>query len=379
MTYIKFMANTQAEPKILPLTSARFFVALYVMLYHSVPIIPSQHGRHGALTRIIGLGYIGVPFFFLLSGFILAIVYLKNSTTINKRKFYLARFARIYPLYLMATLLDLPHFLYTQKYVTHRSWEYSLGMVVATGGLIQAWFPSLQGLNPPGWSLSAEAFFYLLFPFIGAALWRMRGKFMGIFAILMYVAGTVLVRFISVADGTMPRQTFNPLGHLYAFVLGICLARLFVWIGADSTRSQTLRRWAPWLLVGSVAAFLAIPILNLPIPELLMQHGVLIPLFALALLALASGNALIFRFFSINWLVVLGEASFALYLIHSPLDSIMRRPIQQYDIPAYLIYIALTIGLSVASLYGLETPAKRWILDKERARLETAVTSVLTA
>lgn len=371
------MATTQAESKILPLTSARFFAALYVMLYHSIPLIPSQRGHHGALKRIIGLGYVAVPFFFLLSGFILAVVYLKNSTTVDKRKFYLARFARIYPLYLAAMLLDLPHFLYVQRYIKHQSWEQTIGVLVATGSLAQAWFVNLQGLNPPGWSLSAEAFFYLLFPFIGVALWRMSGKFVWPFAILIY-AGTLLGRFISHANGSTPRQPYNPLEHLYAFVLGICLAKLFVWIGAAAVRSQTLRRWAPWLLMGSFAAFLAIPILDLPVPELLLKHGILMPLFALILLAFASGNVVISTLFSANWLVMLGEASFAVYLIHFPINSIMRYSIERYGMPVYLIYVALTIGLSVASLYWLETPARRWILDKERVRsLETEATSVL--
>ena len=130
------MATTQAESKILPLTSARFFAALYVMLFHSVPTIPSQGNPHGVLTRIIGLGYVGVPFFFLLSGFILAIVYLKNSTPIDKRKFYLARFARIYPLYpggngAGSSALSL----HPEIHQRIRVGDISIGVLLATGGL----------------------------------------------------------------------------------------------------------------------------------------------------------------------------------------------------------------------------------------------------
>ncbi len=372
------MATTQAESKILPLTSARFFAALYVMLYHSVPTIPSQGNPHGVLTRIIGLGYVGVPFFFLLSGFILCIVYLKNSTTIDKREFYLARFARIYPLFLAAMMLDLPRFIHFKRYIAHQSWGQIFGVFLATASLVQAWSVDLLGLNQPGWSLSAEAFFYLLFPFIGVALWRMSGKFTWPFALLTYLVGTRLLWFIFHTNGSIPWQRFNPLEHLYAFVLGICLAKLFLWIGAAPARSQAFRRWAPWILVGSATAFLAVPILDLRVPELLMQHGILIPLFALVLLALASGNAVISTLFSAKWLVVLGEASFAIYLIHFPMNLIMRRFIERYDMPAYLIYVVLTIALSVASLYWLETPARRWILKKEwRHSVETAATSVL--
>ncbi len=357
----------------------RFFAALYVMLFHTVPRIPSQTGQHGVVSRIIALGYVGVSFFFLLSGFILAVVYLRNLPTVDKRKFYLARFARIYPLYLTAILLDFPHFLYTQRHITHQSWVHSISVLVATGGLVQVWFTDLQGLNQPGWSLSAEAFFYLLFPFIGAALWRMRGRLMWPFAILVYAGGTLLVRIISTTNMSLQQQACSPLEHLYTFVLGICLAKFFLWIDADTARSHVLQRYAPWLLVGSLATFLAVPAFDLPISEMQLQHGILIPLFAMILLAFASGNAVISTLFSANWLVVLGEASFALYLIHVPLYTIMRHLIERYDMPAFLIYVAMTIGLSVASIYWLETPARRWILERERAvrSLDTEAKSVL--
>ena len=371
------MATTRVKPKILPLTSARFFAALYVMLFHTAPW---QNGRYGIISRILGLGYISVSFFFLLSGFILAVVYLENSPTIDRRKFYLARFARIYPVYLAALLLDLPHFLYTERYITHRSWEQTISVILATGGLIQAWFTTdLQGLNHPGWSLSVEALFYLLFPLIGAAVWRMRSGLMSLFAILTYVGGTLLVNYCSRTSLSPRQQAYSPLEHFYAFVLGICLAKFFVWIGADTVRSQALQRYAPWLLAGSLAAFLTIPAFELPISEMLLQHGVLIPLFALTLLAFSSGNEVISTLFSAKWLVVLGEASFALYLIHMPLHTILRHPIERYGMPVFLIYFSMTIGLSVASIYWLEIPARRWILEKERVRsLETEAASVST-
>ena len=373
------MTTTWVKPKILPLTSVRFFAALYVMLFHTVPGIPSHSGQHGMIARTLALGYVGVSFFFLLSGFILAVVYLRNLPTVDKRKFYLARFARIYPLYLTAILLDFPHFLYTQRHITHQSWAHSISALVATGGLVQVWFTDLQGLNQPGWSLSAEAFFYLLFPFIGAALWRMRGRLMWPLAILVYAGGALLVRIISTTNVSLQQQASSPIEHLYIFVLGICLAKFFLWIDEDTARSHALQRYAPWLVIGSLATFLAVPAFDLPISEMQLQHGILIPLFAMILLAFASGNAVISTLFSVNWLVVLGEASFALYLIHVPLYTIMRHLIERYDMPAFLIYVAMTIGLSVASNYWLETPARRWILEREQVvrSLNTEAKSVM--
>jgi peptidoglycan/LPS O-acetylase OafA/YrhL len=67
---------------------------------------------------------------------------------------------------------------------------------------------------------------------------------------------------------------------------------------------------------------------------------------------------------SAKWLLVLGEASFALYLIHMPLYTIMRRLIEGLGGAGLLLYLVTCIGLSVASIYWLEIPARRWILDR---------------
>jgi peptidoglycan/LPS O-acetylase OafA/YrhL len=373
--------TTSTEPsRIVPLTSARFFAAFYVLLYHGVPNLPSLHNHHGLFTRIVSLGYVSVSFFFMLSGFILTIVYLKSNAPLNKRRFFVSRFARIYPLYLAALMLDLPHFLYAQRYITHASTERTLLSLIASIGLVQAWFVNLVGgLNAPSWSLSAEAFFYLLFPFVSPLLWRLRGRSVLWLSGLIYLGGIWLVKTV---DGTrfhISKQSYNPIPHLFVFLLGIILAKFFVWIGRTPERSMLLQRTAPWLLLGSVVLFLTIPVFNLQIPENLMQHNLLAPLFALVILALASGNRVLFLLFSLDWLMVLGEASFALYLIHVPIASILRRWIEQYGTPMFLIYAGVTVALSVASLKWFEGPARRWILKKERVRsLETEVTSALS-
>lgn len=360
------MATSPGSQKILPLTSIRFFAAFYVLLHHSFPRVASPGFYRGVFQDFVGMGYIGVSFFFMLSGFILAIVYLKDQKPVNKRRFFVARFARIYPLYFAAMLLDTPHFLYAQIHILHFSlWQSSIGFLV-TAGLLQAWL-NMTGLNPPGWSLSTEAFFYLLFPWLGMALWKMRGWLVLPVSVLVYFAGLGVVREMTRASGS-DRQSYNPLPHLFVFVLGVLLARFFVWIGGSGERSRRLESWSPWLLLVSVLAILAVPIFHLVSSESLLQHGLLAPLFAIAILACSSGNRVISALFGLRWLVILGEASYALYLIHYPLHSILRGPIERYGTLVYLAYVVGSVGLSVLSYYVLEIPARRWILRKERVR-----------
>jgi peptidoglycan/LPS O-acetylase OafA/YrhL len=195
----------------------------------------------------------------------------------------------------------------------------------------------------------------------------------------LYLGGNWIVQIAANMHTPSWWLRYFPLGHTYEFLLGICLAKLYVWIGGDERRSQILSDWAPLLLATSVAAFLAIPVFDIHYPPEQMQHGLLIPIFAIMMLAFASGNAWVSSVLSLRWLVVLGEASFALYLIHVPLyAAVGRRMILRYGAVGFVVYLAVTLSLSVASFYWLETPARRWILKRAQIRpKETTVTSAL--
>src|SRR5579875_2310310 len=87
------------------LTSLRFFAALWVVLFHirELGLWPGGPLPYRALVRV---GYLGVSFFFVLSGFILVYVYAGRH--IPKGRFWQARFARVYPAYLFSLLIFLP-------------------------------------------------------------------------------------------------------------------------------------------------------------------------------------------------------------------------------------------------------------------------------
>src|SRR5438128_7044986 len=81
-----------------PLTGLRFLAALLVVLYHV------DLASRLPLSPIVGIGYVGVSFFFVLSGFILAYTYLDAHGRLNRSRgaFWGARIARVYPVYLVA-------------------------------------------------------------------------------------------------------------------------------------------------------------------------------------------------------------------------------------------------------------------------------------
>jgi peptidoglycan/LPS O-acetylase OafA/YrhL len=341
------------RPKILPLTSARFFAALYVMIGHAIIQLRLPPNL---FVRTVGIGFVAVSFFFMLSGFILAIVYLAGDEPIDSGRFFVHRFARIYPVYFAAFLLEMPHYLYTHYQAIHSGSMQALVSIAATLGLMQAWFPEHTDINFPSWSLSAEAFFYLLFPLLGAALWRLKGWGNVWMGVLLYGVTVYTSTFM---DGA---RKYNPAAYLPVFLLGILLARLYGELMRRPESAERLSASAPLLVAGSLLLFMCIPVFRLPVSDSELSHGVLAPIFGVIILALASGNRMLHSILSVEWLVVLGDASYALYLLHVPVSYIFRRFIENYQTPGFIVYIAVTIGLSVISLKWFETPTRRWLL-----------------
>ena len=130
-------------------------------------------------------GAIGVTFFFILSGFLLAYGYKKRLMTreISTSDFYKARAVKLYPLHILC--LPAVFLLVIRIFVTA-----DLPKAVLNLFLLQSWVPSpdyYMSYNAVSWFLSDELFFYLMFPFVLPVLLNGSGKKIavgaGIFAI----------------------------------------------------------------------------------------------------------------------------------------------------------------------------------------------------
>ncbi|WP_289062322.1 acyltransferase family protein [Alistipes ihumii] len=130
-------------------------------------------------------GAIGVTFFFILSGFLLAYGYKKRLMTreISTSDFYKARAVKLYPLHILC--FAAVFLLGIRNFVTA-----DLPKAVLNLFLLQSWVPSpdyYMSYNAVSWFLSDELFFYLMFPFVLPVLLNGSGKKIavgaGIFAI----------------------------------------------------------------------------------------------------------------------------------------------------------------------------------------------------
>jgi len=169
-------AGSDAAPELPALTSLRGIAALVVVLFHSSFLAFNYAG--GGPPWIWRRGYLAVDLFFLLSGFILTHVYgrrvagKKSWNTIGR--FFWARFCRIYPASLFTAAI------FVLQYATGRlpfpSGVSFKAQLIATLLLMQVPWLDEVVINGPSWSISAECYAYLLFPFVVPTICRLRAR-----------------------------------------------------------------------------------------------------------------------------------------------------------------------------------------------------------
>jgi peptidoglycan/LPS O-acetylase OafA/YrhL len=170
------------RPSELPaLTSLRGLAALTVLLFHSSSLAITYAGgadTGGALLWIWSRGYLAVDLFFFLSGFVLTHVY--RSRFAEERgwqaigKFLWARFCRVYPASVFATAVFVLAFT-VGRLPLPAGISFKEQLIAALLLMQVPWLDTVV-INGPSWSISAEFYGYLLFPFIVPVICRVRGR-----------------------------------------------------------------------------------------------------------------------------------------------------------------------------------------------------------
>lgn len=164
-------------------------------------------------------------------------------------------------------------------------------------------------------------------------------------------------------DTSILQQTIElaPVFRIFEFFAGISLCAFQQSVIANRPAAQRERFAWTALAAAGVLFFLAIEFAN-HIPLLVMSNGLLLPVYALVILALVNMRGWLQRVLSNKILVILGESSYAVYLLHDPIWTYLSRIHPINSLPARSIYYLIVIGLSIASFYLLERPARKKIL-----------------
>lgn len=362
------------------LTGFRFVAAAHVLVLHeSVDVLPDA----GPWLNTMLLRTAAVSFFFVLSGFILVQAY--GDVDWRSRgawRFAAGRFARLYPLYLLAMLAYAPFWLFDMSTTVDAAGAVAvvdaapdvgriLGILATHLLLVQAWFPQWAcTLNCPGWSVSATAFFAALFPLLCLALRHRRRRTLwavlaGAF-VLSQLGAWAYVHHTDMDE--VARAVFwkNPLVRSPEFALGVAAG--FLW-RRGALQGHWLRHRATLPLLGLLAVGL---FLLLPAPwSPYLHNGLLAPLFVLLIAASVVRRGRLGRLLHHPRTQALGRASFAVYLLHVPfarlLAFLLWLPTGVY--PRWSLTFLLLDLVLVTLLAGpvhrrVEEPLRRWLRDR---------------
>jgi peptidoglycan/LPS O-acetylase OafA/YrhL len=357
----------------------RALAALNIVFFHF-----SDPKIFGPFAPIVDNGYVSVSFFLLLSGFVLAYNYRERADRglMHARTFWMARFSRIYPVFLFSLLVSL--IVLGQEWHVRTHGEFAWG-VALTLILAQGWSPTLCTFwNTPAWTLTTDVFFYALFPWLitlrrpqtrRRIVWTMLGCWL-----LSFILPALYTLFNPDGDPHPGRYSngwwlraikFGPVQHLPSFLFGMTLANLNDFIPERSHVRTALG-------VTAFAALYTIMCFGDHMPYLFMHDGMLMPFYAMIVLALAGRNFLT-RIFSIYPLLVIGEASYCLYILHFNLWNLLhddthlleRAGLLRFD--PWLSYLLL-VASAVGTMYLVERPGQR--LVKRWMHLGTRVPAV---
>ncbi|KQX79041.1 acyltransferase [Streptomyces clavifer] len=339
------------------LTGLRFWAALVVVCYH----LSRQAGKLPWISDLTWYGRSGVTFFFVLSGFVLAWTY--DGKSVPAVTFFWRRFARIWPLLTVSVIASVAVW-------RAMGTDVSLRGVAATLGLVNAWTPVRHyrvGGNPAAWSLSNEAWFYLLFPLLLMLplLRSARGRTWCAIA-LCAVPVAIWTSGALFDDSALRLWTLDyfPPTRTLQFVLGVVA-------GLAVKRGWRPPVGLPVAIALVVAGHIALIPWSRAVPDSFWyspysaSHLLSAPVFAL-LVAAAATVDLGGRRTGLDapWMIRLGHWSFAWYLFHEiVIRALLRhlgRPESQAEILRFwLLTMAISLVVAAMAYQWVERPLER--------------------
>lgn len=331
------------------LTFTRFLAALSIVFFHyGQSLYPFDQA---AFQFLIGQANVCVSYFFVLSGFVMLIAY-HSQNKLNAVSYYLNRFARIYPVYLIGLLA-----IWFQEQHLNSS-----ACTLAHFTLMQSYFPEwVLKFNLPTWSVSVEIFFYALFPLLfnqvynKRHLWKVAGLGILVFWIISQIIFHYLLGLQADNGKILNLEEFvfySPLLHLNEFLLGNAAAMVFI------RYNQTQSRNYSWLLV----AIIVLMVLALKYNRVFNFHNGLLGVFFVPfILALSMNKGSLNDWLSKPVLVYLGDISYSLYIYQYPVFYYFMDFKTGWSSLDFLIKFAVLILVSSLSYSFVETPLRKRI------------------
>jgi peptidoglycan/LPS O-acetylase OafA/YrhL len=394
----------RARGRIIGLDGARGLSCLGVAVAH----VTGHYSPHTAAATKVGLVGLSLVFFYVLSGFLLFLPYVRgltaersSATLPSTRNFALHRIARILPGYLVIFLLV--NYVLRLAYVENPVFqppgtEDGTGMItdpwqlLANLTLVHTYIPRYiqTGLNP-SWSLTLEYAFYSILPMLAMLLFAMRRRTdlrpftiavigASALAVLAFI-GRAFVPAVNVATGITDPYVLewgdnwaavfarSFLTNADNFAVGMLAAVLIVAMQQDAVKEWLSRR------VRLISALALLPVLMVVAVFIVMRSpyatsalGLLCAVLILAMVApLARGeDSMIARWLETAPVLFVGKVSLSAYLWHFPVMLLLGRwgllagDTVQGMLYNVVVVLTATLLISTVTYYLVEKPVMDW-------------------
>ncbi len=341
-----------------PLTGLRWIAALFVYLSHTI----GENNLPKGLLKFSENGYNGVTIFFVLSAFILTVNYRERLKLRSTLKYLTARAARILPVYYSVLAFVLLQTKLRDGSIPAWSWKHLL--------LIQVWYTDLNismGLNGPAWSVGVELFFYLLFPILIFSFKKLLKTTK--MSVVLTIIGVCLIGFFyfkfrngpsDVGDTNSTHRWLyrSPLTRIGDFIYGIGLAGIYMSV------QKTNKVQKVWSALAYIALVAIVFMMYFTTPRTAISWDLqyAIPAGVLILGLAMNQRSFLSRLLSTKAFLLLGEISFAFYLIHKvlPLDNYLKNT-STFAVLYYLMNLAVLCAISYSLYHFVEKPSRKYI------------------
>ena len=419
-------AVSKIHPDEVPgLTGLRFLAAFSVLFAHGTGVLLQGHDYPGSVAYWCSQASgFGMTLFFVLSGFVIHYNYavLVTAGRLRGLAAYLwARFARLYPLYLLTllgyvlvsrkhvdfwfgdpvpfhdVLRALPYFLFSLQ-----SWFY---VPIGDTTLVYA----VGGSTSVTWSISTEWFFYFTFPLVALLVLRSRSPRRTVALVLawcvLWIALTTslfdrapdinawaLERYGPIAEMHQPRDefaaqdsyvfwllSFSPYFRMGEFVLGSLIAQLYMQlrdrkVGALENALGTAALIVAFVSVFVIGYFEFSPDVGTNVFRKMYMNFALAPSAALLIFCAARYRNVLSRLLTSRPALLLGDASYSIYLTHFLVLMVdfmlFGAPAQRgtaFNVAVLSATIVSTLVLSIALYAYYEAPARKWLRELWRS------------
>lgn len=311
----RFSRKTSSGRFIPQLDGLRFIAIAMVVLFHLngyvatyAPIAFSVAPSQDLFSRLLVHGHYGVQFFFIISGFILALPFashhIHKTDRVALAEYYTRRLTRLEPPYLLS-LIIICALIVLVKGVDLRTLAPHFG-----AGLIYVHniiYGSGNRINGVAWSLEVEVQFYLLVPLL-TTLFRIRGRLRRRVAIVGLALGATFFQWLFV-QGTEGALALSILNFMQFFLIGFLLADLYL----SEWRERRCQHWH-WDVVAALAC-LSLPI----IWSYVLSIRLVFPIVAFLLYCAAFRGIVTHRILGTRWLTTIGGMCYTIYLFHYPI------------------------------------------------------------